>query len=116
MVRGGGTSLLSVYEPQDTGELGGGTAALHAGKSSSGTLTAPLGPSWTAALCTKEFSYQEAKLQRLCVAEQCQCMAGEQPSHWPDGGLRSDWSDGSPRSDWLLQPPVPPTEETWTPR
>lgn len=32
---------------------------------------------WTGSMCTKEFSYQEQKLQRLCVAEQCQCMAGE---------------------------------------
>ncbi|XP_069579966.1 complement C5 isoform X1 [Brachyistius frenatus] len=38
-------SLFSVTEPQDRGSL-----------------------------CTKQFSYQQQKLQRLCVAEQCQCM------------------------------------------
>ncbi|XP_053181385.1 complement C5 [Scomber japonicus] len=39
-------SLLTVYEPQDKGSV-----------------------------CTKQFSHQEQKLQRLCVADQCQCMA-----------------------------------------
>ncbi|KAF7650015.1 hypothetical protein LDENG_00132840 [Lucifuga dentata] len=38
-------SLFSVYEPQDRGSM-----------------------------CTKQFSYKEQKLQRLCVAEHCQCM------------------------------------------
>uniref|UniRef100_H3CK04 Complement component 5 n=1 Tax=Tetraodon nigroviridis TaxID=99883 RepID=H3CK04_TETNG len=46
VVRGSSVSVLSIYEPQDKGTM-----------------------------CTKEFSYQEQKLQRLCVAEQCQCMA-----------------------------------------
>lgn len=27
-------------------------------------------------LCTKRFSYQDQKLQRLCVGDNCQCMAG----------------------------------------
>ncbi|XP_020505432.2 complement C5 [Labrus bergylta] len=44
-VRGVSQSLFSVYEPQDKGTM-----------------------------CTKPFFYQEQKLQRLCVAEQCQCM------------------------------------------
>lgn len=30
----------------------------------------------TGSMCSKRFSYQEQKLQRLCVAEQCQCMTG----------------------------------------
>ncbi|XP_056142299.1 complement C5 [Lampris incognitus] len=38
-------SLFRVYEPQDRGSM-----------------------------CTKQYSYQEQKLQRLCVAEHCQCM------------------------------------------
>lgn len=38
-------SLFSVYEPQDKGSM-----------------------------CTKQFSDREQRLQRLCVAEQCQCM------------------------------------------
>lgn len=37
---------LSVYEPQDKGSM-----------------------------CTKRFSYQDQKLQRLCVGNECQCMA-----------------------------------------
>ncbi|XP_011613600.2 complement C5 isoform X1 [Takifugu rubripes] len=45
-VTGASVSFLSIYEPQDKGSM-----------------------------CTKQFSYQEQKLQRLCVAEQCQCMA-----------------------------------------
>ncbi|CAK6980544.1 complement C5 [Scomber scombrus] len=45
-VGGASDSLLSVYEPQDKGSM-----------------------------CTKQFSYQEQKLQRLCVGDQCQCMA-----------------------------------------
>ncbi|XP_061881270.1 complement C5 isoform X2 [Entelurus aequoreus] len=44
-VDGASKSLLSVFEPQDKGSL-----------------------------CSKHFSYQEQKLQRLCVADQCQCM------------------------------------------
>ncbi|XP_044053377.1 complement C5 [Siniperca chuatsi] len=44
-VSGAAESLLSVYEPQDKDSY-----------------------------CTKQFSYQEQKLQRLCVGEQCQCM------------------------------------------
>ncbi|XP_034021108.1 complement C5 [Thalassophryne amazonica] len=44
-VGGASESLFSVYEPQDRGTM-----------------------------CTKQFSYKEQKLQRLCVAEQCQCM------------------------------------------
>lgn len=28
-------------------------------------------------MCSREFSYQNQKLQRLCVDGQCQCMAGE---------------------------------------
>ncbi|XP_054630577.1 complement C5 isoform X2 [Dunckerocampus dactyliophorus] len=44
-VDGASKSLLTVFEPQDKGSL-----------------------------CSKHFSYQEQKLQRLCVAEQCQCM------------------------------------------
>nr|XP_046242467.1 complement C5 isoform X2 [Scatophagus argus] len=44
-VSGVSESVLSVYEPQDKGSM-----------------------------CTKRFSYQEQKLQHLCVAEQCQCM------------------------------------------
>uniref|UniRef100_A0A667XN33 Complement component 5 n=1 Tax=Myripristis murdjan TaxID=586833 RepID=A0A667XN33_9TELE len=44
-VSAAGDSLFSVYEPQDRGSM-----------------------------CTKQFSYQEQKLQRVCVAEQCQCM------------------------------------------
>uniref|UniRef100_UPI0037E7A380 complement C5 n=1 Tax=Semicossyphus pulcher TaxID=241346 RepID=UPI0037E7A380 len=44
-VKGVTESLFSVYEPQDKGSM-----------------------------CIKPFSYQEQKLQRLCVAEQCQCM------------------------------------------
>ncbi|KAM3610513.1 uncharacterized protein V6R79_005063 [Siganus canaliculatus] len=38
-------SLFSVYEPQDKGSM-----------------------------CTTSFSYQEQKLQRLCLGQQCQCM------------------------------------------
>uniref|UniRef100_UPI003AAF040E complement C5 n=1 Tax=Centroberyx gerrardi TaxID=166262 RepID=UPI003AAF040E len=45
MVGGASESLFSVSEPQDRGSL-----------------------------CTKQFNYKEQKLQRLCVAEQCQCM------------------------------------------
>ncbi|XP_040898542.1 complement C5 [Toxotes jaculatrix] len=44
-VSGASESLFSVYEPQDKGSM-----------------------------CTKQFSYQEQKLQRLCVGEECQCM------------------------------------------
>ncbi|XP_018549132.1 complement C5 [Lates calcarifer] len=44
-VTGAGESLFSVYEPQDKGTM-----------------------------CTKQFSSQEQKLQRLCVGENCQCM------------------------------------------
>ncbi|XP_068617056.1 complement C5 [Brachionichthys hirsutus] len=44
-VTGSSKSLFTVYEPQDRGSM-----------------------------CTKQFSYQEQVLQRLCVAEQCQCM------------------------------------------
>ncbi|XP_076588073.1 complement C5 [Chaetodon auriga] len=44
-VSGVSESLFSVYEPQDKGSM-----------------------------CTKQFSYQEQTLQRLCVGEQCQCM------------------------------------------
>ncbi|XP_054867538.1 complement C5 [Amphiprion ocellaris] len=44
-VGGASESLFSVSEPQDKGSL-----------------------------CSKQFSYQQQKLQRLCVAEQCQCM------------------------------------------
>ncbi|XP_035021114.1 complement C5 isoform X2 [Hippoglossus stenolepis] len=44
-VGGASESLFSVYEPQDKGSM-----------------------------CTKLFSYQEQKLQRLCVGEECQCM------------------------------------------
>ena len=28
-------------------------------------------------VCTKQFSYQEQKLQRLCVDNKCQCMTGK---------------------------------------
>ncbi|XP_037113807.1 complement C5 isoform X1 [Syngnathus acus] len=45
VVGGAGDSLLTVSEPQDKGSL-----------------------------CSKSFSYKEQKLQRLCVADQCQCM------------------------------------------
>ncbi|XP_074495756.1 complement C5-like [Sebastes fasciatus] len=44
-VGGASESLFTVYEPQDKGSE-----------------------------CTKQFSYQQQKLQRLCVDEQCQCM------------------------------------------
>ncbi|XP_061624798.1 complement C5 isoform X1 [Phyllopteryx taeniolatus] len=44
-VGGASESLLTVSEPQDKGSF-----------------------------CSKPFSYKEQKLQRLCVAEQCQCM------------------------------------------
>ncbi|XP_068425004.1 complement C5 [Clinocottus analis] len=44
-VGGASKSLFSVYEPQDKGSE-----------------------------CTKQFSYQQQKLQRLCVDDQCQCM------------------------------------------
>ncbi|KAA8592854.1 hypothetical protein FQN60_018309, partial [Etheostoma spectabile] len=44
-VGGASESLISVYEPQDKGSE-----------------------------CTARFSYQQQKLQRLCVDEQCQCM------------------------------------------
>ncbi|KAK9521964.1 hypothetical protein VZT92_018466 [Zoarces viviparus] len=44
-VGGASKSLFSVYEPQDRGSE-----------------------------CTKRFSYEQQKLQRLCVDEQCQCM------------------------------------------
>ncbi|XP_034396896.1 complement C5 isoform X2 [Cyclopterus lumpus] len=44
-VGGASKSLFSVYEPQDKGHE-----------------------------CTKQFSYEQQKLQRLCVDEQCQCM------------------------------------------
>ncbi|XP_026199541.1 complement C5 [Anabas testudineus] len=44
-VSGTSESLLSVYEPQDKGSM-----------------------------CTKPFSYEDQKLVRLCVGEQCQCM------------------------------------------
>ncbi|XP_062237196.1 complement C5 [Platichthys flesus] len=44
-VGGASESLFSVYEPQDKGSM-----------------------------CSKLFSYQEQKLQRLCVGEECQCM------------------------------------------
>ncbi|XP_031694616.1 complement C5-like [Anarrhichthys ocellatus] len=44
-VGGASESLFSVYEPQDRGSE-----------------------------CTKRFSYEQQKLQRLCVDEQCQCM------------------------------------------
>lgn len=27
-------------------------------------------------MCTKRFSYEDRKLQRLCVGDNCQCMAG----------------------------------------
>uniref|UniRef100_A0A3B5PRK1 Complement C5 n=1 Tax=Xiphophorus maculatus TaxID=8083 RepID=A0A3B5PRK1_XIPMA len=46
MVIGAAESLMTVTEPQDKGSL-----------------------------CTKQFSSQQQKLQRLCVGEQCQCMA-----------------------------------------
>ncbi|KAL6115010.1 c5 [Pungitius sinensis] len=45
-VGGASDSVFSVYEPQDKGSE-----------------------------CTKSFSYQQQRLQRLCVDEQCQCMA-----------------------------------------
>ncbi|XP_041643759.1 complement C5 isoform X2 [Cheilinus undulatus] len=44
-VLGVSESWFSVYEPQDKGSM-----------------------------CVKPFTYQQQKLQRLCVAEQCQCM------------------------------------------
>lgn len=44
-VGGASESLFSVYEPQDKGSE-----------------------------CTRQFSYQQQKLQRLCVDEKCQCM------------------------------------------
>ncbi|KAG7490391.1 complement C5 [Solea senegalensis] len=44
-VSGASESLLSIYEPQDKGSI-----------------------------CTKHFSFEEQKLQRLCVGEECQCM------------------------------------------
>uniref|UniRef100_A0A8D3CGD7 Anaphylatoxin-like domain-containing protein n=1 Tax=Scophthalmus maximus TaxID=52904 RepID=A0A8D3CGD7_SCOMX len=44
-VSGAGESLFSIYEPQDKGSV-----------------------------CTRTFSSQEQKLQRLCVGEECQCM------------------------------------------
>nr|XP_057928105.1 complement C5 [Doryrhamphus excisus] len=44
-VDGASRSLLTVFEPQDKGSL-----------------------------CSKQFSYEEQKVQRLCVADQCQCM------------------------------------------
>ncbi|XP_010770575.1 complement C5-like, partial [Notothenia coriiceps] len=44
-VEGASKSLFSVYEPQDKGSE-----------------------------CTRQFSYQQQKLQRLCVDEKCQCM------------------------------------------
>ncbi|XP_029283794.1 complement C5-like [Cottoperca gobio] len=44
-VGGASQSLFSVYEPQDKGSQ-----------------------------CTKQFTYQQQELQRLCVDEQCQCM------------------------------------------
>ncbi|XP_042276163.1 complement C5 isoform X3 [Thunnus maccoyii] len=44
-VGGVSESLFSVFEPQDKGSM-----------------------------CTKQFSYQEQRLQRLCVGDQCQCM------------------------------------------
>ncbi|XP_034078552.1 complement C5-like [Gymnodraco acuticeps] len=44
-VGGASKSLFSVYEPQDKGSE-----------------------------CTRQFSYQQQKLQRLCVDEECQCM------------------------------------------
>uniref|UniRef100_A0A3Q4BYD7 NTR domain-containing protein n=1 Tax=Mola mola TaxID=94237 RepID=A0A3Q4BYD7_MOLML len=50
VVSGVSESLLSVYEPQDKGK---------------------------SSVCTKHFSYQEQKLQRLCVDKQCQCMTGK---------------------------------------
>lgn len=33
-------------------------------------------------MCTKQFSSQEQKLQRLCVGENCQCMTGRCDSQW----------------------------------
>ncbi|XP_070689559.1 complement C5 [Pempheris klunzingeri] len=44
-VSGSSEALFSVYEPQDKGSM-----------------------------CTKQFSSEEQKLQRLCVGDQCQCM------------------------------------------
>ncbi|XP_028270713.1 complement C5 [Parambassis ranga] len=44
-VRGASESLFSVTEPQDKGSL-----------------------------CTKRFSYEEQRLQRFCMGEECQCM------------------------------------------
>lgn len=47
------------------------------GRTSAGEPPLTVRVSRTGSLCTREFSTQEQKLQRLCVAEQCQCMAGE---------------------------------------
>ncbi|XP_008299098.1 complement C5 [Stegastes partitus] len=44
-VSGASEALFTISEPQDKGSL-----------------------------CSKQFSYQQQRLQRLCVAEQCQCM------------------------------------------
>lgn len=33
-------------------------------------------------MCTKRFSYQDQKLQRLCVGNECQCMAGTVTLHF----------------------------------
>ncbi|KAM4617089.1 complement C5-like [Polymixia lowei] len=33
-------------------------------------------PQAKGSMCTKQYSYREQKLQRLCVAQQCQCMKG----------------------------------------
>ncbi|XP_061672022.1 complement C5-like isoform X2 [Syngnathoides biaculeatus] len=54
-VGGAGESLLMVSEPQDKGSL-----------------------------CSKAFSYKEQKLQRLCVAEECQCMTAACASYRAD--------------------------------
>ncbi|CAJ1069578.1 complement C5 isoform X1 [Xyrichtys novacula] len=51
-VKGVSESLLTVYEPQDKGSM-----------------------------CIKPFFYQEQKLQRLCVDQQCQCMSAACPAY-----------------------------------
>ncbi|XP_057687194.1 complement C5 [Corythoichthys intestinalis] len=57
-VGGASESLLTVFEPQDKGSL-----------------------------CSKHFSYKEQKLQRLCVANQCQCMTAACATYRADPDL-----------------------------